>query len=274
MKFGKISLQNSTATKVIETDANNILKGDRDISSSDSGNANDLLDRTGVQAEAANTAPKSHATSHEDGGADEISVAGLTGALGDAQTAIIHNNSRHSGTYIEAGGVTYENLDANSDIGQAASTVAAGDDNRFSTSPPVYAEIIGGDATVYSSATAVQVTNFTSNGLSTTGATPDHTNDHITINTAGDYRITISISVLQFDATPTVGSKIFSIKINNGAIGLGSTYFTLETLSCKRSVSLSILSDLAVNDTVELWFNPISEDTKLTAIILNVEKVN
>jgi len=41
----------------------------------------------------------SHASTHEDLGSDEISVAGLSGLLGDAQTPVSHNNTYHSETY-------------------------------------------------------------------------------------------------------------------------------------------------------------------------------
>ena len=51
----------------------------------------------------------------------------------NARTPSSHGNEAHSSTFITAGGVTYEALSANGDIGTAASTVAAGDDSRFST---------------------------------------------------------------------------------------------------------------------------------------------
>ena len=53
--------------------------------------------------------------------------------MSDSRTPLSHDNTLHSATYITAAGVTYENLNTNSDIGQAASTVAAGDDARFPT---------------------------------------------------------------------------------------------------------------------------------------------
>ncbi len=42
-------------------------------------------------------APATHASSHEDGGGDEISVAGLSGLLGDAQTPVTHASSHEDG---------------------------------------------------------------------------------------------------------------------------------------------------------------------------------
>lgn len=51
----------------------------------------------------------------------------------DARTPASHGNEAHSSTFITSTGVTYENLNTNGDVGQASSTVAAGDDNRFPT---------------------------------------------------------------------------------------------------------------------------------------------
>ena len=41
--------------------------------------------------------PSAHKTSHENGGSDEISVAGLSGALADAQTPAAHKTSHENG---------------------------------------------------------------------------------------------------------------------------------------------------------------------------------
>lgn len=41
--------------------------------------------------------PVAHKTSHQDGGADELSVTGLSGLLGDAQTPLAHKTSHQNG---------------------------------------------------------------------------------------------------------------------------------------------------------------------------------
>lgn len=46
--------------------------------------------------------------------------------LSDARTPTSHNNTRHTETYITSSGVTFENLDANGDVGTAATQVAVG----------------------------------------------------------------------------------------------------------------------------------------------------
>lgn len=45
---------------------------------------------------------KAHSASHENGGADEISVAGLSGDLADAQDPKSHDNTAHSEDYVTA----------------------------------------------------------------------------------------------------------------------------------------------------------------------------
>ena len=58
----------------------------------------DELDLTGLSGLLADPqAALSHASSHENGGGDEISVAGLSGLLADAQTPIAHASSHENG---------------------------------------------------------------------------------------------------------------------------------------------------------------------------------
>lgn len=59
---------------------------------------------------AAAGAPGAHATSHQNGGGDEISVAGLSGVLADAQTPAAHGHDSADVTYTPAA-----NTDWNSD---------------------------------------------------------------------------------------------------------------------------------------------------------------
>lgn len=53
-------------------------------------------------------------------------VYGSDTRLSDTRTPASHNNSAHSETYITASGVTYEALNANSDVGTGSSQVAVG----------------------------------------------------------------------------------------------------------------------------------------------------
>lgn len=56
----------------------------------------------GFPAYLADPAPQAHKTSHENGGADEISVAGLSGELADAQTPKAHNQSATTVTVADS----------------------------------------------------------------------------------------------------------------------------------------------------------------------------
>lgn len=72
----------------------------------------DEISIAGLSGEAADPQPpKTHATNHQNGGTDEISVTGLSGLLADAQTVAIHKNGTIVGTrknvnFIEGTNVT------------------------------------------------------------------------------------------------------------------------------------------------------------------------
>jgi hypothetical protein len=77
--------------------------------------------------------PSAHASSHQDGGGDEISVAGLSGVLADPQTPAAHKTSHQDGGGDEisvAGlsGVLADKQDANKIQGHAVDETAIGDD--------------------------------------------------------------------------------------------------------------------------------------------------
>ena len=54
--------------------------------------------------------PLTHGTSHENGGTDEISVVGLSGELADDQPALTHGNERHDPPSVFPVGSLYANL--------------------------------------------------------------------------------------------------------------------------------------------------------------------
>lgn len=64
-----------------------------------SGTATEYLDGSGTWSTPATGggAPAVHATTHQNGGADEISVAGLSGLLADGQTPLTHHVSHETG---------------------------------------------------------------------------------------------------------------------------------------------------------------------------------
>lgn len=108
--------------------------------------------------------------------------------------------------------------------------------------------------TAVSSSGWTQVTIFDTNGHSS-NATPDHTNDHITIDSgfAGKYLVTISAAV----ANSAGVAHVIELGLHKND---GATEFTnvnahrnLSAGSDVGSISLSGIIDVSASDTVELW---------------------
>lgn len=105
-----------------------------------------------------------------------------------------------------------------------------------------------------SSAGFTQVVNFVNNGQSNL-TTPDHTNDHITINKAGKYMIDVSMAVVN---AAGVGHVLnMHVSKNNDATVFHNlaVHRTLASGTDVGSGSMSGIVDLAVNDTVEVWIS-------------------
>jgi len=95
----------------------------------------------------------------------------------------------------------------------------------------------------------VQIVIFTADGISN-GATPDHTNDHITINTTGIYSVAASIS---YSGT---GNTTYSFAFfkNNGATQIGSRQTRkIGAGGDVGAFEMSTLASLTAGDTIELW---------------------
>jgi hypothetical protein len=95
-----------------------------------------------------------------------------------------------------------------------------------------------------------QYTYFDTNDPSS-GMTPDHTNDHITIGTTGVYLVVGSAS-FSGSATTTFEAQIF---INNGATGFPNAHFERK-LGAGGDIGAAALDgiiNLTSGDTVELW---------------------
>lgn len=100
--------------------------------------------------------------------------------------------------------------------------------------------------------TWTQITDFANNGQSF-DATPDHTNDHITIGKAGKYLVTCSfICLTSSGGANTVELSLFK---NNGATELTNIHAHrwLAGANDKGSISMSGIWDAANGDTLELW---------------------
>jgi len=61
------------------------------------GRMGELVQSFGTSTGLTGAAPSAHATSHQNGGSDEINVAGLNGLLADSQTPLAHKTSHEDG---------------------------------------------------------------------------------------------------------------------------------------------------------------------------------
>jgi hypothetical protein len=121
--------------------------------------------------------------------------------------------------------------------------------------------------------TPVQVTIFDTNGPSSDGLTPDHTNDHITVDTAGIFMVAVSATV---NSVVGAASRFeMTVMKNNGAtgpiiphidrnVGGGGTESGVISMG-PYPVALSL------GDTVEVWIenetntqNYVVEDISLS----------
>ena len=107
--------------------------------------------------------------------------------------------------------------------------------------------------TITTAGVAVQVTIFDTNGPSNL-ATPDHTNDHITIIKDGDYKINVTATV---NSVAGSGSRFqMNCQKNNGASVLGGLHVDRSLAGggvSSGSASMTAIVTLADGDTVEVW---------------------
>lgn len=148
----------------------------------------------------------------------------------------------------------------------------------MSYSTPRYAEISAYDAndtiTIAASGIAnkVQITSFDTNGPSSDGMTPDHTNDHITILVPGDYAVKVCLSA---ESVAGSGAEFgFGMWVNNGGTQKTNIHAHRNLTGGggdTGSVAMCGLVTFAKNDTAEIWVwnedntqNIIIDDINLT----------
>lgn len=119
-----------------------------------------------------------------------------------------------------------------------------------------------------------QIMVFDTNGGSN-GMTPDHTNDHITVLTAGWYFCSVSITINSLSGSAAQFG--FGVYKNDGGVLFTNVHRHRDLPSGAGdhagSVSISGMIDLAVNDTIEVWVwnedntqNIVVDDITLTLI--------
>ncbi len=116
----------------------------------------------------------------------------------------------------------------------------------------------GSTAQTSISATPAKVTGFASNGISS-GTTPDHANDKITILTAGDYLVAGAVS---FSGTL---SKTFFVEIYKNSTGTEYAFERkLGTGGDVGAAPVGGLITLAVNDEISLYVSSSDGGTSFT----------
>jgi hypothetical protein len=108
--------------------------------------------------------------------------------------------------------------------------------------------------TTLNSASKTQILIFDTNGVSNL-ITPDHTNDHITITTAGVYQLSLYTSVSnQAGSAHKISVSVWK---NNGATELTNTHVhrTLASGTDTGSIGITAHVTLTVGDTIEVWAN-------------------
>lgn len=121
-----------------------------------------------------------------------------------------------------------------------------------------------------------QLVEFDTNGLYTSQLTPDHTNDHITVNANGVYRVSGNFS---FSGSGSSTMEI-QIKKNNGATSFDNLILR-RMLGASGDVGSASLGpgyvSLTATDTVEVWCrctDGASKSITVVHAVLTIERVS
>ena len=118
-----------------------------------------------------------------------------------------------------------------------------------------------------------QITVFDTNAAASQGTTPDHTNDHITIDVDGAYLVTVNVSFRGASNNTTYSFAAFK---NNGATQLGArSTRKVGTGGDVGSASQHAIVSLVATDTVEVWIQNETQGSDVTIedIILTVVRI-
>jgi len=139
----------------------------------------------------------------------------------------------------------------------------------------IYNYTLGGAGaqTLTDASTWYQISAFSANGVSS-GVTPDHTNDHITIATTGVYQVSFNIS---FSGTLSETFEVSAWK-NDGATQMLDVAVVrkLGTGGDVGSAAAGSIVSLAATNTVELWAQCTSgaaKDINPHAVSLSVHRI-
>lgn len=140
----------------------------------------------------------------------------------------------------------------------------------------IYYSGAGFDTALAAQDTDYQVLGFDTDGASNGSATPDHTNDHITVGKAGMYLVSYTVSCRSAQAN----SYEFKIKYNNGATDVTQSHFHRDTSTAGRLGvgAATCIVDLPASATVEVWVSrsdgaAVSKTISIEHITLNVVQI-
>ena len=122
-----------------------------------------------------------------------------------------------------------------------------------------------------------QVASFNNNSAHRGAVTPDHTNDHLTVDDDGDYQVSIFVSLF----SALVNDYEFSVFKNNGAVRITPITIPITTLTGSKTMSGSALcfADINAGDTIELWVQrtngaAVSKTITIKGVILNIRALD
>ncbi|MCK5611419.1 hypothetical protein KAR91_56635 [Candidatus Pacearchaeota archaeon] len=213
-------------------------------------------------------------------------VAGVTQSVGNMSTTATLG-SKHDGSFDwwEGGCDEFQIFDRELGAEEVAAAHKLGRPNALVEDMDVSGDVVFRNdgtglifAEVYAHATADDITSeaindwdqivaFDTDGESN-GATPDHTNDHITILTAGRYLVNFHWCG---NGPNTVEDWALHISKNNmdtNFSNLGS-HFTSPSTQKEVSVSGCGIVDLAVGDTIEMWVQRLSAGNNIVLTTMN-----
>jgi len=211
-------------------------------------------------------APASHAASHEDGGADEISVAGLSGALADPQAP-----STHGADHVSTGPDAIPAA-----VAAGASGLLTGADKTKLNGVEALADVTdAANVAAAGALTAAGITTVDATTLSTETSTTYVAIDSMTITPgAGSFLVWFSAMIL---GSADDEQMIFGIHVNGVLVAASERDLPKGTNKDKNDTALSIHCKVSAGaaETVDVrWKQPSGVQTmQITARTMTAIKV-
>jgi hypothetical protein len=208
-----------------------------------------------------------------DSGANPAILIGDSGGAGDYGKLGWNSAGDYLTLGTQTGGLETVKIDESANMTLANGDLLFSGDGSGLPFAEIYYMDSGFNTALAAQDTYYQIVGFDTNGESN-NATPDHTNDHITIDTAGRYRIAFSLSC----RSALANTYWFLVRINNGGTDFTNIMVHRTTSNANRLATGCCVgyADLANGDTVELWVQrtdggAVSKTITIEHVTLNVE---